>query len=188
VKPEPEDSVEAQLMRRIARRDSEALSQLYDRLGKWVFSLAMSVVRNRSDAEEVTQEIFLRIWRQASRFKSDRGTVRAWLAIITRRSAIDRTRSRGHKEKKRATSMDDAAMEMTDTGAAGRIVDGAERRIVHDAMGRLEDGQSEVIQLSYYEGYSHSEIADKLQLPLGTVKTRIRNGLKQLRQMLDSKE
>jgi RNA polymerase sigma-70 factor (ECF subfamily) len=183
----PENARLIQLISRIANRESEAVGQLYDLLGAWVFSLALSVVRERPDAEEVTQEVFLRVWQQADRYSSGRGSVRAWLAVITRRLAIDRTRARGYLEKQRTSSFEDDMINLADGASDGGIAGAAEGRLVLDAMKRLENSMMEALHLSYYQGYSHGEIAAKLNLPLGTVKSRIRNGMKQLREMLDIK-
>jgi RNA polymerase sigma-70 factor (ECF subfamily) len=175
----PEDA----LVLRIADGDQGAVGLLYDRLGGWIYSLAISIVRVEADAEEVTQEVFLSLWRKAERYSPDRGSVRAWLAVITRRLAIDRTRARSYRESKRSAPETELT-HLADTSAAQSIVDSAESRNVADAMQRLDENQRIALQMSYYEGYSHSEIAQKLSVPLGTVKSRIRSGMTELRRML----
>ena len=182
--PAPESLHESGLVLRIARRDKEAVGQLYDTLGTWVYSLVLSIVKDRSDAEEVTQEVFLQIWHEAHRYNPERGSVRAWLSIMARRKAIDRTRAKGYKESARMTDLVDALEVAESQGQQSQLRYGSDFRILRDALQRLENGQAEALSLSYYHGFSHSEIAERLNLPLGTVKTRIRSGIRQLRDLL----
>jgi RNA polymerase sigma-70 factor (ECF subfamily) len=172
-------------MKEIAGGDRQAVGKLYDCLGDWVYTLAHSIVRNASDAEEVTQEVFLTVWQQADRFSLDRGTVRAWLAVMTRHLAIDRTRSRMHREPRRSVSPDSVPHVLVDARAEGNILSEVAGRSVLEALDKLAEMHRQALYLSYYEGFSHSEIAGMLEIPLGTVKSRIRSGMDQLRQMLD---
>lgn len=178
---------EANLLQRIAERESDAIGKLYDMAGSWIFSLALNIVKNKSDAEEVTQEVFLQIWEKAHHYRADLGSVRSWLAIMTRRLAIDRTRGRQYKEQMRSTSEQNIPTDLTGNKGEKEILNSAEKGMVKDALARLDNGNGEALVLSYYHGFSHSEIAEKLSLPLGTVKSRIRNGMNQLRELLNIK-
>lgn len=172
----------------IKKKDEHALSVFYDRRSGLVYSLAYSMLGDKSDAEEVTEEVFLRIWEKAESFDNSKGSPLAWLTIMTRRMAIDKTRSKLYKMRSR-----EASLESADAGGklgAGhdegerRIIMAAETTRVSKALGQLDEPLREVIQLSYYEGLSHSKIAERLDSPLGTVKTRIREAVIQLRRIL----
>jgi RNA polymerase sigma-70 factor (ECF subfamily) len=177
-------------MARIQKKEESALAGLYERRGRLVYSLALSIVRNVSDAEEVTQEVFLKLWQKADSFDGSRGSALAWMVTMTRRLAIDRTRSRLFKSREREANLDDmirdgAYRSRGDSGEAAMADVNA--REVLDALNRLDGPHREVIQLSYFEGLSHSKIADQLETPLGTVKSRIREAVIQLRRHLDVK-
>jgi RNA polymerase sigma-70 factor (ECF subfamily) len=172
----------------IQQQDESALSVFYDRKSRFVYSLALSIVGAKADAEEITGEVFFRVWEKAANFDKAQGSVMAWLTTITRRLSIDRTRSRQYRSQTRETSIETA-----DTGGAlaSQQADG-ERQIMQavqtteiaGALERLSESHREIIQLSYYEGLSHSKIAERLNTPLGTVKSRIRDAVIQLRQSL----
>jgi RNA polymerase sigma-70 factor (ECF subfamily) len=171
------------LLRRIRERDERALSELYDRHAGFVYSLARSIVRDDGDAEDVVQDVFFRIWERAETFDSSRGNPLAWLTTVTRRLAIDRTRSRTFRARGRESSLDGVATASSrDSGDAVTV--SAEANEVLAALEQLEPAYREVIRLSYYEGLSHSGIASKLGTPLGTVKSRLREGVTQLRRIL----
>lgn len=174
------------LLRLIQSGSEAALSELYDLRSQLVYSLALSVVRSPEDAEEITQEVFLRIWDKAATFDTARGSALAWITTITRRLAIDKTRSKHHRARGRQVSIDATA----ETGAATlepvaeNATTGVAAREVLDAMARLTDQHREVIELSYFQGLSHALIADRLDAPLGTIKSRIREAVRQLRKQL----
>ncbi len=170
------------LLRRIRNRDEAALSELYDRHATHVYSLARSLLRNDNDAEDVTQDVFFRVWDRAVSFDPSRGSPIAWLTTITRRLAIDRTRSRAFRARGRETSLE--AVASTDGRGADDIVLSAEANQVLAALEQLDPVYRDVIRMSYYEGLSHSGIASKLGAPLGTVKSRLREGVTQLRRIL----
>lgn len=180
---------DAALLRLVQQRDESALALLYENRGRLVYSLALGVVHNESDAEEITQEAFFRLWQKAHMFDRKRGSVLSWLVTITRRLAIDRTRSKHYKSHSKQVTLT-AAVEselnavLADDGTA-RITLGVQAREVLAALERLDGRQREVIQLSYFQGLSHAQIANHLDAPLGTVKSRLRDALSQLRQVLD---
>jgi len=171
-----------ELMPLVGRKDPEAFEVLFDRHGGAAFSLAYRIVGDRAAAEEVTQEAFISVWRSGARFDAARGSVRSWLLSVVRNRAIDFLRSRAGKAPK-LTFDDEAvleqrpAVERTEEEALQRET-AAELR---GAIGKLPGEQSKVIELAYFGGFSHSEIARILGLPMGTVKGRMRLGLEKIR-------
>jgi len=168
------------LIARIKRRDHTALAELYDKYGGRVYSLAVTIVGEDMAAQEVTQDTFIKIWEHPETYRYDESKFLAWLLMITRHRAIDHLR----REKLRSgqsMSMDDEAMpEMPD---ASLDVEEKWREMRHVLDG-LPAEQREVIVMAYYHGLSQSEIADMLNWPLGTVKTRLRLGMQKLRDAL----
>jgi RNA polymerase sigma-70 factor (ECF subfamily) len=171
-----------ELMPLVGRKDPEAFEVLYDRHGGAAFSLAYRIVGDRAAAEEVTQEAFISVWRSGARFDAARGSVRSWLLSVVRNRAIDFLRSRAGKAPK-LTFDDDAVLEARP--AEERTEEEALQREtaaeVRGALGKLPGEQSKVIELAYFGGFSHSEIARILGLPMGTVKGRMRLGLEKIR-------
>jgi RNA polymerase sigma-70 factor (ECF subfamily) len=173
------------LMPLLAGKDANAFEVFYDRHGGAAYSLAYRIVGDRSTAEDVTQEAFLSIWRSGARFDRARGSVRAWTLGIVRNRAIDALRRQAGRAPKLGFD-DEAALERqpaeerTETEAVRRET----AREVRGALSELPDEQSKVIQLAYFGGFSHSEIASMLNEPLGTVKGRMRLGLEKIRAAL----
>ena len=180
--PTPDPAHDTALLGRIRGRDQAALAEFYDRHSTFVYSLARSILRNDDDAADVTQEVFFRVWDRGSAFDPSKGSPLAWLTTLARRLAIDRTRSRGFRARARETSLEAAAS--TSGKGADDIVLSAEANQVLAALEQLDPVYRDVIRLSYYEGLSHSGIATKLGAPLGTVKSRLREGVTQLRRIL----
>jgi RNA polymerase sigma-70 factor (ECF subfamily) len=176
---------DAGLLHRVRDRDQTALSELYDAYASFVYSLARSIVRDDGDAEDITQEVFFRVWERAGTFDPSRGSPAAWITTMTRRLAIDKTRSRTFKARGREASIDVLSAVAAVDGSAAVL--SAEANQVLEALNRLDEQYREVIRLSYYEGLSHSGIASRLGTPLGTVKSRLREGVVQLRKLLDIK-
>jgi RNA polymerase sigma-70 factor (ECF subfamily) len=166
---------EIDVMRRIASRDQHALRELYQEYGKAVYSLAYRILQNVVWAEEVTQDTFLKVWDQASRWDSSRGKLRNWLLTIAHFTAIDRLR----KERRQPAVHDDEINEEV----SGVITGWQDGSALHMLVRQLPPEQSTLIQLAFFEGMSHSQIAARLSLPLGTVKTRLRSGLQRLRDL-----
>lgn len=171
-----------ELMPLVGRKDPEAFEVLYDRHGGAAYSLAYRVVGEPAAAEEVTQEAFISVWRSGERFDATRGSVRSWLLSVVRNRAIDFLRSRAGKAPK--LDFDDEAV-LEQRPATERTEEEALRREtaseLRGALGRLPGEQSTVIELAYFGGFSHSEIAEILGLPMGTVKGRMRLGLEKIR-------
>ncbi|HWC08564.1 MAG TPA: sigma-70 family RNA polymerase sigma factor [Solirubrobacterales bacterium] len=171
-----------ELMPLIGEKDPEAFEVFYDRHGGVAYSLAYRIVGERAAAEDVTQEAFISLWRSGARFDSTRGSVRSWMLSIVRNRAIDQLRSKAGKAPKLAFD-DDAILEqrpaVEQTEEEALALETASE--VRGALGTLPNDQSKVIQLAYFGGFSHSEIAQMLGVPLGTVKGRMRLGLEKIR-------
>jgi RNA polymerase sigma-70 factor, ECF subfamily len=170
------------LMPLMARKDAAAFEVYYDRHGGAAYSLAHRIVGDPQAAEDVTQEAFLSIWRSRARYDATRGSVRAWTLGIVRNRAIDALRREGGRAPKldlddEATLESKAAPERTEAEALRRET----ARQVRGALGALPNEQSQVIELAYFGGFTHSEIARMLEMPLGTVKGRMRLGLEKIR-------
>jgi RNA polymerase sigma-70 factor, ECF subfamily len=172
-------------MSRIATGDQSAFAEMYDATSRKVFGIVLSVVRDPAQAEEVTQEVYVEVWRAAPRFDPMLGSPMAWLNTIAHRRAVDRVRS---AERSTARDRRDAESSLTRYAAdtADVVVQADEGRRVRDALSTLTDAQQTALQLAYFEGRSYREVAEYLQLPLGTVKTRIRDALKRLRGSLEA--
>lgn len=154
----------------------QALRRLYDACGQSVYSLANAITQNPQMAEDITQDVFLKVWNQIDQY--DAGTnFRAWLARITRNHAIDRIR----REKQQGISMPSWEIELQDDSSEAPAQD--EVYWIRKAIHQLTTEQRQAIELAYLQGFTHEQIADRLNIPLGTIKTRIRDGLKQLRQL-----
>jgi RNA polymerase sigma-70 factor, ECF subfamily len=168
----------------IARGDQAALAALYDRTSRLVFGLALRVLRDRATAEEVVLDVYKQAWRQASLYDEQRGTPTGWLLKIAHSRAVDRVRAvRREQELKRVVGESlERGMIAEDPEAAAALSE--QQRFVRAALDTLPEEQREVIVLAYYTGMSQSEIAERLGLPLGTVKTRARLGMAKLRDVL----
>jgi len=166
-------------VRRIAATDQAALGALYDATNHLIYGMALRILGNPADAEEVTLDIYTQVWRSASTFDERRGSAVAWLMKMARSRAIDRLRSSG-KRIERERPLEDLDAPVSAPAAAQLGI----RREVQAAMQALAPEQREAIELAYWYGYSHSELAARLGQPLGTVKTRIRMGMMKLRTQL----
>jgi len=181
----PEDGADAvdhagQLLRRVADGDQAAFARLYDMLSPRAFGLILRVLVDRSQSEEVLQEVFLEIWQSAARFAPNKGQGRSWVLTIAHRRAVDRVRS-----AQASTDRDVRAgfrdMDVAHDGVAEEVELRIEGQRVSEALATLPDPQREAITLAYFGGYSQSEIAALVGAPLGTIKTRMRDGLSRLR-------
>lgn len=175
-----------QLLERIAGKDKDALNALYDRYMTQVYSLALYMLKQPPLAEEVTQDVFLNIWLKGDSFNPGRGNPRSWIMSVTHHRVVDVIRSR-----RRADTMTDPegydTLERLPSGEAPvetQVGQRLERERVLRALATLPDNQREVIELAYFEGYSQSEMAERLSQPLGTVKTRVRLAMQKLRVVL----
>jgi RNA polymerase sigma-70 factor (ECF subfamily) len=172
------------LLTRIAGAEQAALGQLYDESSALVYSLVLRVLGNEADAEEVTMDVYTQVWKSASVYDGSRGTVTAWLVTLARSRAIDRVRGRTSRAKKEAPLPE--AFDAPDGAISPeqKTEEGMRRFRVMAALATLPAEQREVVELAFYSGLTHSELAERLNQPLGTVKTRIRAGMTKLREQL----
>ena len=173
----------AELLRRAARGDESAFAEWYDATSARAFGLAVRVLRDRAQAEEVTQESYLDCWRHATRFDARRGSAIAWLLTIVHRKAVDRVRS-AEAATRRDTAYGQREQDVPHDVTAEAATASIEARRVRAALGDLTTKQREAVELAFLGGYTHTEVATMLDLPIGTAKTRIRDGLIRLRDAL----
>jgi RNA polymerase sigma-70 factor, ECF subfamily len=169
---------------RMARGEGDAVAELYDRHARPIYSLALRILGDTTEAEDIVQDVFSQAWRQASRYSATRGAVGAWLLNLARSRAIDRLRAR--RARPGGISDDRAADQLIDTGppADTQVLSSEQVARVRAALDELPLLQRAAIELAYFEGLTHAEIADRLEQPLGTVKTRIRLAMLKLRDVL----
>ncbi|MGA2373427.1 MAG: sigma-70 family RNA polymerase sigma factor [Candidatus Korobacteraceae bacterium] len=166
---------EMRLVARIRAGDQQAMSELYDRYGKVVYAVSLRVLQDTSAAEDVVQDVFLQLWRNPDAFDASRGSLAAWLAVIARHRSIDRLRKRRPE------------VDIEDCVIAGGpdLRDETERALVIEkvrvVLAEMNPDQRKVLELAFFQGLTHTEIAEKTGEPLGTIKTRIRSGLQLLR-------
>jgi RNA polymerase sigma-70 factor (ECF subfamily) len=174
------------LMKTIARGDEAALARLYDRYGRYVYGLALRMIGDQETAEEITQDVFTRLWRRAPEYAPTKAAVSTWIMRIARNRAIDELRRRGARADSASVSWDEVAIGLSsDHPDPIDAVDlELKRRSIRNALAKLPEKQRQALALAFYRGYSHSEIADLLNEPLGTVKTRVRDGMKKLRSLI----
>jgi RNA polymerase sigma-70 factor (ECF subfamily) len=173
-----------QLVGRLARGDARAFESLYDELSSAVYGLARRVVRDPTRAEDVTQEVFLEVWRKAARFDRSLGKAKTWVMTIAHRRAVDAVRrSESHKRQDHRAAPD----EIGHDEPADRVIAGEEHGAVRRCMETLTELQLESVRLAYFNGYTYNEVATLLEKPLPTVKTRIRDGLIRLRDCLEGR-
>ncbi len=170
------------LVARIETRDADALSVLYDRHAARLLGLAQRIVGTTGEAEEVLQEVFLFVWKSASSFDASRGTVLAWLLMATRSRAIDRLRSRKPAARAGLTPVDVLPERAGPQDVEADSVERQWQALCRAAIAELPPDQRRTLELAYFEGLTHQEIAARMSTPLGTVKTRARLGLMKLRQ------
>ena len=184
------DPTDLLLFQRIVARDSAALADLYDRHSRLLFGLILRIVRDRTEAEDILQEVFVRVWTRAELYDPRLGGPTPWLVRLARNCAIDRLRARRVREAVNGPAFDESMPEPSASDAAIRtpealVVDDERRGKVIDALASLTPEQRRLIEAAFFEGYTHSELAKRFGLPLGTVKTRIRTGMIAMRQRLE---
>jgi RNA polymerase sigma factor (sigma-70 family) len=166
-----------------AREDEEALAQLYDRYGRVAYGLAVRIVRDPALAEDAVQEAFLAVWRTAASFRAERAKPSTWILTFVHRRAVDVVR---REERRRAAPLVEGAEEPDERAlpADEEIELTDRRRLVQEALRQLPDEQREALELAYYGGLTQSELAERLSVPLGTIKSRMFTGLRRLRDLL----
>lgn len=181
--PDAERARLAGLLRDSARGDEHAFADLYDATSARLNGLVLRVVRDPAQAEEVTQEVFVEIWRQCARYDESAGSPVAWMMTIAHRRAVDRVRS-AEASSRRDTTYEQRTREVDHDQTAEAATANLEGQRVRTALKSLTEAQRSAIELAYFGGYTHTEVATLLDLPLGTAKTRIRDGLIRLRDSL----
>jgi RNA polymerase sigma-70 factor, ECF subfamily len=173
-----------QLIDRLRARDTDALGELYDRYGGIVYSIILRIARDTATSEDLTQEVFLRVWTRIPTFDLERGSLSTWVLTIARHSAIDFLRSRTGQQTRKNVSIDAMERPLAGGNAETELQSSTDANKVRAAMERLEPKHRQLLELAYFDGLSQSEMAEKLELPLGTVKTWVRSALRQLREDL----
>ena len=172
-------------MGRVAARDGDAFRALFDEYGSSVLGFLVQMLRDRGQAEEVLQDTFLQAWEQAERYRPERASPRGWLLMIARSRALDRVRAQRSRARREEEVGGDLSVAAGRTPAADEELETSERRSeVSGALEALPDEQRRCIELAFYSGLTHRQIAEQLEQPLGTVKSRILMGMNKLRQSL----
>ena len=180
-----QELVQSELLGRIARGDLQAMSEFYDQTATPLFSVALRILNDAGEAEEVVQDVFVQIWEKAATFDAQLGSAFHWALSITRHRAIDRLRKRQRQARLVDELLEQGADEPSSTAAPDSQAQGLERTVaVRTALAGLPQEQRQAIELAFFSGLTHPEIAEVLQEPLGTVKARIRRGLLKLRECL----
>ena len=182
---EASDALQMDLLRRISEQDHQAVAEFYDQVAGVLFFTAVRILRDTHDAEEIIQEVFVQVWNKAGDFDPALGTALHWTLAITRHRCIDRLRSRQRRSRlveqmtEQANTASPASIRPPD-----HLLGAAEATAVHEAVKSLPDEQRTAIEMAFFGGMSHGEIAESLGEPLGTVKARIRRGMMKLREHL----
>jgi RNA polymerase sigma-70 factor (ECF subfamily) len=182
--PQSSSTVTPDLVARVANGDQAAFEQLYEQSSALLFTLVSRIVEHQGDAADLLQEVYLEVWRKASNYDPARGTPMAWLVTLARSRAIDRVRALGSRGKGMTASLDDtpaSALIAAGTDALALRAANERQALVWKALETLPLVQRQAIELAYYEGLTHVEISERLNVPLGTIKTRIRLAMEKLR-------
>jgi RNA polymerase sigma-70 factor (ECF subfamily) len=172
-----------ELLGRVAEGDQKAFAELYDEISPRVFGLIRRLLVDHSQSEEVTQEVFLEIWQNAARYEPSKGGALPWILTMAHRRAVDRIRaSQASRDRDLKIGVRDFVAEYDDVSETVEVTIEHER--VKEAMSQLTELQRQAVTLAYYGGYSHSEVSEMLKVPIGTVKTRLRDGMIRLRDEL----
>lgn len=180
MRPEYSHDNDIELLKAIAGKDDAALGQLYDRYRLILFGVLVRILNNREEAEDVLQEVFLQVWRRAADFDEKRGRPFTWLVTLARSRGIDRLRSLASRERVAVAGASEMPDEVSD--AANDAIRSERVGVVKSALAELPEDQRKPLVLAYFDGLTQSEIATKLDLPLGTVKTRMRTAMIKLRE------
>jgi RNA polymerase sigma-70 factor, ECF subfamily len=174
------------LMRLINGREEGALSELYDRYGRLVYSIGLNALGDPATAEEITQDVFLRVWDRAETYQAEQGKVVTWLARIARNRAIDLIRRRNVRPEANSVTWDDLPLsnQASENNTEQVVELNQQQERVRWAIAQLPTEQKQALALAYFQGLSHQEIADRLDQPLGTVKTRVRLAMQKLKILL----
>jgi RNA polymerase sigma-70 factor (ECF subfamily) len=179
-------SLDAALVRRLPQRDVSAFEELYDRHSRIVFALVFRILQQASTSEEVVQDVFLQLWRNAAQYDESRGPFVPWLLTLARNRALDQLRLKSERQRRREDQTEELPPVVTIPDFESSLDEQRRAKRVRELMNSLNPQQKRAIELAYFEGLSHSEIANTLKEPLGTVKSWIRNGLLRLKEGLQT--
>jgi RNA polymerase sigma-70 factor, ECF subfamily len=186
----PSDSSEVSpdgaLVRRLLQRDVSAFEELYDRHSRLVYALVLRILQQATTTEEVVQDVFLQLWRNTAQYDGSRGPFVPWLLTIARNRALDQLRLKSERQRRREDQTDELPPVVATPDFEGSLDEKRRADRVRELMNSLNPQQRRAIELAYFEGLSHSEIANALKEPLGTVKSWIRNGLLRLKEGLQT--
>lgn len=171
-----------------AEGNPDALGRIYDATSPILMALALRILGRREDAEEALLDVYCKAWQRADLYDKQRGTVMAWLMTMMRSTALDRVRSRASREARVEVLAEDDPLPASDLDPESLAVSSQERARIRTALEQLPLEQREALEVAFFEGLTHSEIAERLAIPLGTAKTRVRRGLEKLRSLLDGIE
>ncbi|MGH7904150.1 MAG: sigma-70 family RNA polymerase sigma factor [Candidatus Dormibacteraceae bacterium] len=172
------------LARALGARDSTALEQLYDRYGGLAFSVAVRILGDHARAEDVVQEAFLKVWDSSSRFDPEKGSLRTWLLTVVRNRALDHLRGRRGREREERELAEDVLASGAGSDPWQEVSLTLQREAVTEALGRLPPEQRQAVELAYFGGYTHREIAEMTRIPLGSVKGRMRLAMEKMHSYL----
>src|SRR5579863_10735844 len=179
-------SPDATLVHRLLQKDVGAFEELYDRHSRIVYALVVRILQQGSTAEEVVQDVFLHLWRNAGQYQPSRGPFVPWLLTLARNRALDQLRLKSERQRRREDQTEEIPAVVSAPDFEGKFDEKRRALRVRELIASLQPQQKRAIELAYFEGLSHSEIAAKLQEPLGTVKSWIRNGLLKLKEGLQA--
>jgi RNA polymerase sigma-70 factor, ECF subfamily len=171
------------LIQRVANRDRDAFSQLYDRFSTLVFTLAVRMLKVHSDAEDLLQQVFVQVWRQAKNYSAERGSPEAWIINIARSRAIDKIRSNRTMGRSFVLSGDPARAQSGEN-AETSMAESEVRMAMNKALANLPQVQRKVLELAYFDGLTQTEIVERLREPLGTITSKMRSGIQRLREIV----
>jgi RNA polymerase sigma factor (sigma-70 family) len=169
------------LLSLVASSDDHALAELYDRFGRVAYGLALRILRDEALAQDAVQEAFMAVWRSADRFRAERAKASTWILTLVHRRSVDLVR---REDRRRGEPLESAGEPAAQETVEDEATLGFERRVVQEALTRLRPEQREALELGYYGGLTQSELAERLGLPLGTIKSRMFTGLSRLRELL----
>ena len=169
------------LLSLVASSDDHALAELYDRFGRVAYGLALRILRDEALAQDAVQEAFLAVWRSSDRFLAERAKASTWILTLVHRRSVDLVR---REDRRRGEPLESAGEPAAQETVEDEATLGFERRVVQEALSRLRPEQREALELGYYGGLTQSELAERLGLPLGTIKSRMFTGLSRLRELL----
>jgi RNA polymerase sigma-70 factor (ECF subfamily) len=177
---------EKQLIMEIAAENQKAFFTLYERYKSLLYTVIIKIVKNVEDAEEILQEIFMTVWNKSKSFDYEKGSVYVWLLTLSRNRAIDKIRSKAYRNQKIQSDIEDYAymLPLNELNGLDLTVLKEKAKFIEEALDSLPEDQSILLRLAYFEGYTQSELAEKLQIPLGTIKTRMRLAMLKLKQSI----